>query len=167
MSPDGRKVVLSARGDLFLIDPGQQVHHERDPDPRRLRAIPSVESRRRELRLRFRRHGRGPDLRSPGGRLTGEPEQVSRMEAGRIGPLSWSPDGRRTRLPRSSGGLPYPRSRDGRSRNGFSSMLIRARCLSRPRPGRPTAAGWPTPSASPIGSARSGSIRWTRTAPSA
>jgi tricorn protease len=98
LSPDGRKVVLSARGDLFLIDPDSKSTVNVTRTPGACERYPQwnpgggsfvyVSDATGEDQIYVLREGAG-----------GEPEQVSRMEAGRIGPLSWSPDGRRIGFP--------------------------------------------------------------------
>jgi tricorn protease len=93
-SPDGRKVILAARGDLFLLDAGGKtaVNLTRTPGANERYPLwnPAggsyafVSDASGEDQIYIGRTGDG-----------GGPEQVSRLEAGRIGPLSWSPDGRK------------------------------------------------------------------------
>ncbi len=95
LSPDGGKVILSARGDLFLIDSERQTAvnltrtpgaNERYPqwNPAGGGSYACVSDAAGEDQIYVGRVGDGR-----------EPEPVSRLGAGRIGPLSWSPDGRR------------------------------------------------------------------------
>ena len=94
LSPDGRKVILSARGDLFLIDSERKTTVNLTRTPGANERYPQwnpaggsyayVSDAAGEDQIYVCREGDGR-----------EPEQVSRLGAGRIGPLSWSPDGRR------------------------------------------------------------------------
>ncbi|NLH77788.1 MAG: hypothetical protein GX465_12190 [Acidobacteria bacterium] len=98
LSPDGRKVVLSARGDLFLLAPDSKSSVNLTRTPGACERYPQwhpdggsiayVSDATGEDQIYILREGDD-----------GEPEQVSRMEAGRIGPPSWSPDGRRLGFP--------------------------------------------------------------------
>jgi len=94
LSPDGRKVILGARGDLFLIDsvlkttvnltrtPGANERYPQWNPAGGSFAYVSDATGEDQIYVRSERDGGGP-------------EQVSRLDAGRIGPLNWSPDGRR------------------------------------------------------------------------
>jgi len=94
LSPDGRKAILGARGDLFLIDCERKTTVNLTRTPGANERYPQwnpaggsyayVSDATGEDQIYVCREGDGR-----------EPEQVSRLGAGRIGPLSWSPDGRR------------------------------------------------------------------------
>jgi tricorn protease len=98
LSPDGRKVILGARGDLFLIDPDRKTAVNLTRTPGACERYPLWNPAGGSFA--YVSDATGEDqicvLQDDDG---GEPEQVSHMEAGRIGPLSWSPDGRRIGFP--------------------------------------------------------------------
>ncbi len=94
LSPDGRKVILAARGDLFLLaaEGKNAVNLTRTPGANERYPLwnPAgdgyafVSDASGEDQIYVGRDGDGGKL-----------EQVSRLDPGRIGPLSWSPDGRK------------------------------------------------------------------------
>jgi tricorn protease len=93
LSPDGRKVILSARGDLFLLEPDRGV-------TRNLTRTPGASERRPQWNpaggsFAYVSDATGEDqIYVSGEGADTAPVQVSRCGVGRIGSLSWSPDGR-------------------------------------------------------------------------
>lgn len=98
LSPDGRQVIVSARGDLFLIVPGVKTTVNLTRTPGACERYPQWNPAGGSYAYVSDATGEDQIYVLPEGE-GGRPEQVSRMEAGRIGPLSWSPDGRRIGFP--------------------------------------------------------------------
>jgi tricorn protease len=94
LSPDGRKVILSARGDLFLLEPGRDLTRNLTRSSGAYERYPQWDPQ--GGRYAFVSDATGEDQIYIGwDEGDREAEQVSRCEAGRIGAISWSPDGRK------------------------------------------------------------------------
>ena len=94
LSPDGRKVILSARGDLFYLEPEKNLI-------RNLTLTPRINERNPAwspdgLRYAYISDASGEDqiyIQKNGG--SHEPAQITHIEGSRLKNLAWSPDGKK------------------------------------------------------------------------
>ncbi len=94
ISPDGRKLILNARGDLFLLDLDRKTTRNASRTPGAYERYPQWNPMGGSYA--YVSDVTGEDQIYLGwAEGSREAEQVSSCEAGRIGPLSWSPDGRK------------------------------------------------------------------------